>query len=194
MRHGVSGRKLNRDHNHRRALFKNLVSSLIQHGSITTTEAKAKSVTAMVDKLVTKAKDGSVHKQRQIDKVLNQRSLTHKLVHEIAPMTGKRVSGFTRIIKLGQRRGDNTMMVRFEWVDKMSESVKTEKPKTAKATEKKETPKKESKSDKVDAKKDSVKKEAKAAPKKAVKTEVAKETKAEKKAEPKKESAKKETK
>lgn len=119
MRHNVFGRKLNRDHNHRKALFRNLVASLVEYGSITTTMAKAKSVQAMADKLMTKAKVGDVHNQRMIGRYLTKRSLVGKMVNELAPLTKKRTSGFTRIIKADFRRGDQAEMVQLEWVDKV---------------------------------------------------------------------------
>lgn len=119
MRHNVYGRKLNRDHNHRKALFRNLIASLVEYGSITTTMAKAKSVQAMADKLMTKAKVGDVHNQRMIGRFLTKRSLVGKMVNEIAPQTKSRTSGFTRIIKGEFRRGDQAEMVQLEWVDKV---------------------------------------------------------------------------
>lgn len=122
MRHQVKGPKLNRDSQHRRSLYKNLVSALIQHGSIETTEVKAKSIKGLMDKLMTKAKKGGVHNRRMIDRILNQTALVNKLVDVMAPKTGKRVSGFTRIIKLGQRRGDDALMARVEFVDQMAET------------------------------------------------------------------------
>ena len=119
MRHNVYGRKLNRDHNHRKALFRNLIASLVEYGSITTTMAKAKSVQAMADKLMTKARVGDVHNQRMIGRFLTKRSLVGKMVNEIAPLTKSRTSGFTRIIKADFRRGDQAEMVQLEWVDKV---------------------------------------------------------------------------
>jgi large subunit ribosomal protein L17 len=119
MRHNVFGRKLNRDHNHRKALFRNLIASLVEYGSITTTMAKAKSVQAMADKLMTKAKVGDVHNQRMIGRFLTKRALVGKMVNELAPLTKSRTSGFTRIIKADFRRGDQAEMVKLEWVDKV---------------------------------------------------------------------------
>lgn len=158
MKHRVKGYHLNRDVKHRRSLYKNLVSSLIEHGQIKTTETKAKAVRGLIDRLMVKAQDGSMHKQRQIDSVLNQRALVHRLVHDLAPQSAKRKSGFTRLVKLGQRRGDNAMMVRLELVDyqpaakveskkevdkKPSPPTKTTKPSapTTKAAPKKQAPK-----------------------------------------------------
>lgn len=154
MRHLVKGKKLNRDTHHRQALFRNLIGSLIEHGSIETTEAKAKAIKGQVDKLITKAKTGTIHNRRQIAKNLPKRKLVNRLVDEIAPQTGKRTSGFTRIIRLGQQRGDASLKVRLEFVDtlKAKEEVKEVKstktpqkqasaPKPEKKTAKKETKK-----------------------------------------------------
>ena len=117
MKHHVKGKKLNRDIKHRKALFRNLAAALIENGSITTTEAKAKAVKPIVDKLFTKAKTASLHSRRLIGSFLPKRRLVNLLVDELAPNTGKRTSGFTRITKLGQRRGDNTMMVQLSLTD-----------------------------------------------------------------------------
>lgn len=134
MRHRVKGHQLNRDVQHRRALYKNLITSLIVNGHIKTTEAKAKAIKGQVDKLMSKAKKGSLHHRRSIDAYLNRRSVVNKLVDEIAPQTGKRKSGFTRIIRLGARPGDNSMMVKLEFVDsigpkQLDTSKKSQKPK-----------------------------------------------------------------
>lgn len=138
MKHNVSGRKLNRDSQHRQALFANLVTALIEHGSIETTLEKAKAVQPLVDKLMTKAKKGSLHHRRMIGKVLPKRPVVNRLVDSIAPATGERTSGFTRIIKLGRRRGDNAMMARFEFVDAMPMDTAADEPKKKKKAEKKE--------------------------------------------------------
>lgn len=116
MKHAVKGKQLNRDSNSRRALFKNLTLALIKHGHIVTTQAKAQSIRSSFDKLVSKAKQNTLHSRRLIDKQLNQRWAVNKLVDEIAP-TLKRTSGFTRITKLGMRRGDAAEMVKMEIID-----------------------------------------------------------------------------
>ena len=120
MRHRVSGKKLNRDIKHRRALYKNLITSLIVHGQITTTETKAKAIQSKVDKIFTKAKKNTVHNRRQIDSILNSRQLTNKIVDELAPKT-KRNSGYTRITRLGKRSGDNASMARLEFIDQINQ-------------------------------------------------------------------------
>ena len=126
MRHRVKGKKLNRDVKHRRALHKNLITALITHGQIKTTEAKAKSIRSQVDKLMTKAKKGSLHDRRQINSVLNRSKIVNTLVDQIAPKT-KRTSGFTRIVRLGRRSGDDTMMVKLEFVDSVISAPVKEK-------------------------------------------------------------------
>ena len=118
MRHKVSGKKLGRDIKRRKALFKNLITSFISHGEIKTTEAKAKAVKGLVDKLMTKAKKGTLHTKRQVLSFLAQKQPVEKLFKEIAPRFKNRQSGFTRTIKLGPRRGDNALMVLMEWTDK----------------------------------------------------------------------------
>jgi large subunit ribosomal protein L17 len=135
MRHQVKGKQLNRDSSSRRALFKNLILALIDHGQINTTSAKAKAVQGSLEKLITKAKGGTLHERRQIDQVLNQRTAVNKLVDEIAPHI-KRNSGYTRIIKLGERQGDAAAMVRLEIVDWQPKAVLTDKKKTEIKTEK----------------------------------------------------------
>lgn len=142
MRHRVSGYKLNRRTNQRRGLFKNLISEVILHGSITTTYAKAKAVQPQLERVITKAKAGSLHKRRQVDAVLNQRHVVNKVCNHIAPHTN-RSSGYSRIIKLGRRKGDNSLMVKLELV----EYPKVDhKPSPAKPTKTGSTPKKPTKS------------------------------------------------
>jgi large subunit ribosomal protein L17 len=119
MRHRVFGRKLNRDYNARKALLKNLVSSLILHGSIETTEAKAKAIRGLVDKLVTKAKLKTLSDRRLIASFLPSKDVVNKLVDEIAPKFAGRQGGFTRILKLGKRMGDRAAIVKMEFVEKV---------------------------------------------------------------------------
>jgi large subunit ribosomal protein L17 len=119
MRHHIKGYQLNRSSHHRRALFKNLISALVEYGTLKTTVPKAKAVQGQVDKLITLAKQQTLNSERQIDKVLNQRHLVHRLVAEITPATGNRRSGFTRLVKLNFRPGDAAALARLEFVDKM---------------------------------------------------------------------------
>ena len=114
MRHRRSGKKLNRNTSQRKALFRSFISSLFLKGEVKTTLAKAKATKGLVDKLITKAKKGSLHNQRLIHAFLQNKKATKKLVKEIAPRFGKRISGFTRIIRLGKRRGDGASMAKME--------------------------------------------------------------------------------
>lgn len=118
MRHRVAGKKLSRSRSHRKALFRNLLSALIVHGEIRTTESKAKAIRRLFDKLVTKGKVGTLHARRLVAAFLNNKKAVNKLVDEIAPLFKKRPGGFTRMIRLGRRRGDEAMMVKLELVEK----------------------------------------------------------------------------
>lgn len=117
MRHRVSGKKLGRNRNERKALFKNLTSSLILHGEIKTTEAKAKAIKRLVDKLVTRAKQQTLSARRLLTAFLQDKKVVSRLVDEIAPKFKERQSGFTRILRLGKREGDQAMMVKIEFVN-----------------------------------------------------------------------------
>lgn len=121
MRHKVKGRKLGRDTKHRKALFKNLISALILRGQIKTTESKARAVRGLVDKLVTRGKAGTLHARRLIAAFLSNKQAVNKLVDDLAPRFKTRPGGFTRMIRLGRRRGDNATMVRLELVERPKE-------------------------------------------------------------------------
>lgn len=115
MRHQVFGRKLNRDVKERKALFKSLVIALIAHGRIKTTIAKAKAIKGLVDKLVTRAKDGSNNAKRQISSFLTRKEAIVKLIEVVAPRFKDKVGGYSRMIKLGPRKSDSTEEVILEW-------------------------------------------------------------------------------
>lgn len=123
MRHNVGGRILGRDAGHRKALFRNLIKALYTHERIMTTEAKARSIRADAEKLITKAKRGladggnRVHAQRQLVSYLNDKTLAKKVFDEFAPRYATRNGGYTRMIKLGKRQGDAADMVILELVD-----------------------------------------------------------------------------
>lgn len=135
MKHRIAGKKLNRSSKHRKALFKNLLASLFLNHELTTTETKAKVIKRLSDKFITKAKVGDLHHRRQIHSFFNNKQVTHTLVDVLAPQMKNRTSGFTKIAKLGERRGDNTAMARLTFSDPI---VKTEtlEPKAAKSTKK----------------------------------------------------------
>lgn len=117
MKHRVKGKKLNRSLGHRRALYKNLAVSLIEHGQIKTTLGKAKAVRPFMERLITHAKKGDLAARRRLlQKLSSNRAVVKKLVEEIAPQVAKRNGGYTRIIKLGLRVGDQAEMARLEFV------------------------------------------------------------------------------
>ncbi|HUS60386.1 MAG TPA: 50S ribosomal protein L17 [Nevskiaceae bacterium] len=127
MKHRVSGKKLSRGRAQRKALFKNLINSLVIHGQIKTTESKAKAIRGLVDKLITKGKTSTLHSRRLIAAFLQNKKAVSKIADELAPLFKKRPGGFTRIIRLGKRRGDDAMMVRLELVEKPKEVGKKDK-------------------------------------------------------------------
>lgn len=124
MGHNVFGRKLNRDTGQRQALLKGLAGALIRSEAIETTEAKAKAARDMIEKLITLARRASLSNIRQIEAVIASKELTHKLIHDIAPRFKDRPGGYLRLIKLGNRVGDNAPMVRMELVSPAKAPVK----------------------------------------------------------------------
>jgi large subunit ribosomal protein L17 len=117
MRHARKGRKLGRDSAHRKALYANLACSLIEHGRIKTTEAKAKAVKPYAEKMITLGRRGDLHARRQALAELRTQEIVHKLFADIAPRMADRPGGYTRIIKIGHRLGDAAEMVYLELVD-----------------------------------------------------------------------------
>jgi len=107
MRHLKAGRKLGRTTSHRLATLRNMVTSLIEYERITTTDAKAKELRRLADKMITLGKRGDLHARRQAMKVIRLKSVGKKLFDEVAPRFEGRNGGYTRIIKCGRRRGDN---------------------------------------------------------------------------------------
>jgi large subunit ribosomal protein L17 len=124
MRHKVKGKKLSRDSSQRKALFKSLINALVIHGEIKTTESKAKAIRGLVDKLITKGKRGTFQARRLIGAFLQNKIAVNKIVDELAPISKGQSGGFTKIVRLGRRRGDDAMMVKLELVEKRS-SAKT---------------------------------------------------------------------
>jgi large subunit ribosomal protein L17 len=110
------GQRFGGDAAHQKAMFGNLVASLIAAEGIVTTEAKAKALRPIAEKLVTKAKKGGVHNQRQVVSYIRDKEMAHKLFDEIGPRYSDRPGGYTRILKLGPRQGDNAPMARIEFV------------------------------------------------------------------------------
>ena len=117
MRHRKAGRKLGRSSGHRRALYRNLVTELFRHERIKTTEAKAKAIQPKAEKLITLGKRGTLHARRLASGRLNGPEIVKKLFDEIAPRYEERAGGYTRILKLGHRQGDNAAMVLIELVE-----------------------------------------------------------------------------
>ncbi len=117
MRHQKKTVKLGRKAEHRKALLANQVCSLIEHQRIRTTLAKAKAVRPLAEKMVTLGKKGSIHARRTAFAVLRQKDAVKKLFDEIAPRTADRNGGYTRIVKLGQRKSDAAPIAYLEWVD-----------------------------------------------------------------------------
>ncbi len=117
MRHQRAGKKLGRDSAHRRALFSNLAGALIEHGRIRTTEAKAKAVKPIAEKMITLGRRGDLAARRQAIAYLRSQEIVHKLFAEVAPRFADRPGGYSRIVKLGARQGDAAEMVYLELVD-----------------------------------------------------------------------------
>ena len=117
MRHARTGKKLGRDSAHRKALYANLACSLIEHGRIRTTEAKAKAVKPYAEKMITLGRRGDLHARRQALAELRSQEAVHQLFADVAPRFADRPGGYTRIVKLGHRQGDAAEMVYLELVD-----------------------------------------------------------------------------
>lgn len=118
MRHGKSGRRLNRTVSHRKALFSNMAASLIEHEQITTTLPKAKELRPIVEKLVTLGKRGDLHARRQAISQIKDQDAVRKLFDAIATRYATRNGGYLRIMKAGYRQGDNAAMAVIEFVER----------------------------------------------------------------------------
>lgn len=143
MRHQIKAKHLNRDSTSRKALFKGLVTSLITSGEIQTTETKAKVIKGLVDKIIHRAQEGSVNTRRVLARFFGRRDVVNELVDKVAPSMKDRSSGFTRIVRLGKRRGDNTMLVKMQLVN--NEETKAEAAKEVTKVEAKPAAKPEKK-------------------------------------------------
>jgi large subunit ribosomal protein L17 len=120
--------RLNRRAGHRRALIKNMVTSLFTYERITTTKSKALEVRRHAEKMVTRAKVDSVHNRREIAKTITQGDVLAKLFNVLGPRFQSRAGGYTRILKVGQRSGDAAEMVIFEFVERTEESADAPAP------------------------------------------------------------------
>ena len=136
MRHQKKTIKLGRKAEHRKALLANQVCSLIEHQRIKTTLAKAKAVRPLAEKMVTLGKKGSIHARRTALSTLRQKNAVKKLFDDIASRSADRNGGYTRIVRLGQRKSDSAPMAFIEWVD--AAEVVEEKPAEEKKAKRKE--------------------------------------------------------
>ncbi|MFC5749142.1 50S ribosomal protein L17 [Actinomadura rugatobispora] len=112
----TKGARLGGSAAHQRLILANLATSLFEHGRVTTTEAKARRVRPLAEKLITKAKKGDLHNRRQVAQVIRDKGVVHELFTEIAPRFENRPGGYTRITKIGPRKGDNAPMAVIELV------------------------------------------------------------------------------
>jgi large subunit ribosomal protein L17 len=117
VRHQRKGKKLGRDSAHRKALYSNLAGSLIEHGRIKTTEAKAKAVKPIAEKMITLGRRGDLAARRQALAYLRSQEVVHQLFADVAPRFADRPGGYSRIVKIGPRYGDAAEMVYLELVD-----------------------------------------------------------------------------
>jgi large subunit ribosomal protein L17 len=117
MRHRKAGRQLRRTSEQKLALMRNLATSLIEQGAIETTEAKAKELRPFVEKLITKAKTGTLHARRLAVRHVHKRAAADKLFQELGPRYATRAGGYTRILKTGHRKGDGAEMARIELIE-----------------------------------------------------------------------------
>jgi large subunit ribosomal protein L17 len=117
VRHQRKGKKLGRDSSHRKALYANLTGALIEHGRIKTTEAKAKAVKPIAEKMITLGRRGDLAARRQALSYLRSQEVVHQLFADVAPRFADRPGGYSRIVKLGPRYGDAAEMVYLELVD-----------------------------------------------------------------------------
>ncbi len=119
MRHRKSGRRLGRNSSHRKALFRNMVTSLMQHERIQTTDAKAKELRGFADRMITLGKRGDLHARRQAAGFLRDKAVTSKVFGELADRYRERPGGYTRVIKVGHRVGDAAPVSIVELVDRV---------------------------------------------------------------------------
>lgn len=122
----TKGPRLGGGSSHERLILANLATALFEHGRITTTEAKAKRLRPLAERLITKAKRGDIHARRQVLTVVRDKGVVHSLFAEIGPRYGTRPGGYTRIVKLGPRKGDAAPMALIELVEPLAEQVVAE--------------------------------------------------------------------
>jgi large subunit ribosomal protein L17 len=143
MRHRVAGVKLGRSPAHRRALFRNLVTTLLEHEAIRTTDAKAKELRRWADRMITLGKQGTLHARRRAAAIIRSRSVLKKLFDDIAPRNAARQGGYTRVVKLGGRPGDAAALSVIELVERKGAAPETSgKKKPARRRAEKPAPRK----------------------------------------------------
>jgi large subunit ribosomal protein L17 len=135
MRHGVSGRKLNRTTSHRLAMFRNMVTSLLNHERIYTTVPKAKEMRRWAEWMITLGKHGDLHARRQALSVIREKNVVYKVFEELAKRYQDRAGGYTRIVKVGFRRGDASPMCMLELITDGGEKGKKKGKKSKKKAE-----------------------------------------------------------
>ena len=127
MRHRIAGRKLGRTTSHRKAMLRNLVSSLLEHEKVKTTDAKAKELRPLAEKLIGLGKRGDLHARRQALSVVRQPELVQKLFTTLSPRFQSRAGGYVRIVKLGNRPGDGAPVSIIEFLAEGKEGEKKAK-------------------------------------------------------------------
>lgn len=135
MRHAVKGRKLKRTSSHKKALLVNLATALFRHKKIKTTVAKAKEARIFVERLITKARKGDIPSRRYVARFIKDRDVLKELFNEIVAKVGERPGGYTRVVKLGARKGDGADLAILELVDYNEGEVKEQKKKEEKQAE-----------------------------------------------------------
>ncbi|MBN2569102.1 MAG: 50S ribosomal protein L17 [Deltaproteobacteria bacterium] len=124
MRHRKSGRKLGRVSSHRKAMLKNMTASLLKHERIITTDAKAKELRSVAERVITLGKNGSLHARRQTLSFVRDRQVTAKVFDELSERYSNRSGGYTRIIKIGYRDGDNAPLSVVELISEQKKKTK----------------------------------------------------------------------
>lgn len=162
MNHQIAGRKLGRTTDHKEAMLRNMVTSLIMHDRLTTTEARAKELRRIADRMITLGKKGDLAAIRRAERVLRSKDAIGRLFKELAPLFASRNGGYTRIIRYKTRRGDHAPLVIIEWTESKDVKAVPEKPK--KDTEKKAATKKKPEKKAAAPKKTSEKSAEKKAP------------------------------
>ncbi len=145
MRHRKAGRKLGRTTSHKNAMLRNMVTSFLKDEKIVTTDAKAKELRSVAEKMITLGKRGNLHARRQALSFIRDKKIAKKVFEEISPRFSERAGGYTRIVKIGNREGDNAPVSLIELVARAEEKPKKGKGKEKAKPESKAKPKAESK-------------------------------------------------